>query len=186
MRQHFKRQDTCRIAKTQGAFSITQPSSESFHFRPPTESTHYLLTEPTNHKQHVGFLDTEEASTFEVNPDNGIVTHVDDSGTETTVFLEEPQISHHYPQYPTPFIVQPNSVVDRLVVPDIFTKSQNPVPMLQNQPQSSDHIDISGGNNLLNSASTGSTLDGGGNSVNISVSNMEAFPFTLTVESSQN
>ena len=96
MRQHFKRQDACRIAKTQGAFA--QQATTSFHFRPPTESTHYLLAETTNNKEPTTFLDAEEEDlTFQINPDQGIVTtHVDDSGTETTVFLDLILVKNHF------------------------------------------------------------------------------------------
>ena len=166
------------MAKTQGAFA--EQSETTFQHHPTP--TNALLT--SRRRQQSTLLDAEhtnEDSNFKVNSE-GIVTHADDAGKETAVFLEEPQIANYSPY---PFVVQSNAVVDRLIAPDIFNKSQTPVPMIQNQFQSSDQIDIPATNFFTPGNGIGNTLEDGNGSVNISVSNMEGFPFTLTIESNQ-
>ena len=129
------------------------------------------MSEATRNKsQDLLFLEEESddkknSSEFPHGKNDGIITHVDESGTETALFLDH---SSQYSTVPPLLVVQHNSV-DRLDDPNMFQGISNPPPI-----KSSGHIDVTDSNLLTNPSSE-----------QISVSNMEAFPFTLTVESSQ-
>ena len=187
LRQHFKRQESCRVAKIPGAFSISQvgPSvSADLSLPPPAESVHYFLSETSNHDSpHLPFLNTTENHNLSNEPNiphgryDGIITHVDDSGTETTLFLD------HEPPYSSAsssFVVKSNAMnVDRFVDSDLLQRSRGSDLVLSNQhhqDKPSDQIDMTSATLITNTPE---------NSDQISVSNLEAFPFTLTVESSQ-
>ena len=151
---------------------------------PPAESVHYFLSETTDQdSSHLPFLNTTENDNMNEEPNiprgrhDGIITHVDDSGTETTLFLD-----HESPYSSTSpsFVVKSSHMnVDRFVDSDLLQRPHGSGLALSNQHHQvkpSDQIDITSAALITNTT---------GNSEQISVSNLEAFPFTLTVESSQ-
>ena len=150
----------------------------------PAESVQYILSENTNQDgSYLPFLNTTE----NVNMDDkhyiphgrhdGVITHVDDSGTETTLFLahESPYVSSN-----TSVLVKSNPMsVDQFVGASLLQGPRNTDLVLSNpqhQRKTSGQIDIT---------STAVINDTTGNSDQISVSNLDPFPFTLTVDSSQ-
>ena len=188
LRQHFKRQESCSAAKIPGAFSISQgghPISATLGLPQQAESVQYFLPESTNQERsNLAFLNTTENDSRNDAPNiphgrhDGIITHVDDSGTETTLFLD-----HESPYSSTSpsFVVKSNPMnVDRFVDSDLLQRSRGSDLVLSNQHHqvnpSDQQIDITSATLITNTT---------GNSEQISVSNLEAFPFTLTVESSQ-
>ena len=123
LRQHFKSQESCKVSKIPGSFSISQrglPLSSTSDIPHPADSVHYILSENTNQDgSYLPFLNTTE----NVNMDDkhyiphgshdGLITHVDDSGAETTLFLahESP-----YGSTNTSVLRKPNPIsVDQIV-----------------------------------------------------------------------
>ena len=184
LRQHFKRQESCRTAKIPGAFSLSQNSSSvvaSLSLGPPAESVQYLLSENTQGKPQFPCLDIEdnreESSHFHRENHDGIIAHVDDSGAETTLFLEH---DSPYSSTTPSFIVQSTPMdVERFVGPNLLQRSQivDSVQTSQLPPvKASEQIGLTTSTLLVNATES---------SEQMSVSNLEAFPFTLTVESTQ-
>ena len=159
-------------------------TSANLGLPPPAESVHYFLSETTDQdSSHLPFLNTTENENVNVEPNiphgrhDGIITHVDDSGTETTLFLDQ---ESPYSSTTPSFVLKSNHInVDRFVDSDLLQRSQGPELVLSNQQHQakpSDQMDITSATLITNTTE---------NSEQISVSNLEAFPFALTVESSQ-
>ena len=155
------------MSKIQGTFSLTQPSPAFLESTlPSTEPTHYLLAS----SEADAFLDE---GSFAITSE-GIVTHVDDSGAETTVFLEGVNNS--------PNITHSNVSVERMLVPNMFERSHSQVLLQTPSDISSAHMGIAS-----TSLMTGGRHqnEAGNTSVNDSASNIEAITFNLPVDSSQ-
>ena len=156
------------MSKTEGTFGLIQPPPTFLSTTlPSTEPTHYLVASTGAD----AFLDEDS---FAINSE-GIVTHVDDSGAETTVFIEGMDDSST--------LIQPNTSVERMLVPSMFERSHSQVLLQSASEVTASNMEIVSANLLPGGRSRN---ERGNQAMNASPSNIEALTFTLPVESSQN
>ena len=91
LRQHCKRQDSCKTTNTyQRLRSITSDGSgtvvnQNLHFSPLTTN---LLPDTSQNGRVLKEPAFQQTIRMPCNAEDGVITHVDETGTETTLFLD--------------------------------------------------------------------------------------------------
>ena len=206
LRQHLKRHTTCKlaVAKMPGTFSLYNlPKMEKHIQSPPipTESSLYNIQGNTSIKDpHLQYYKVQQTSAVDdnFNPgkgDTGIIAHIDDSGTETALFLDQQSrsLSTKYlnPRTSSLVVHHPSIIPSQMdqyvadVDSNMLIQSKLVSSLDQTNPPNPEQ-NVSSNNEISNNVTNTFLVDvrnTSEDSEQLSMpSNLDTFPFTLAVE----